>query len=442
MHAVENTTMTRLALAAGLIARLLAELSCAIAAESPAVWRNNAPLVRVDKQLYLPHPRSGVAALAAVTSIGPAGERAEVQAVEFRDDVHNERRRRISSDDGQTWGQFETIASTDVVYQGHEVTECGGLALFDATSGLLVEPWLRQIPVAGVYHCFSYIRTSADFGRTWSSPVQLRYEPGPDFDPERPLAPEFLHRNEGYIGNNLARCRDGTLVICLAHANAPGDPQNDRRPWRMGSLCFQGRWNAERREYQWRPGQRVEISPSRSARGLMEPETAELSDGRLLVVWRGSTTGWDGTKTTTPGRKFYSLSNDRGLTLSEPAEWSYDDGSSFYSPSSIHRLIRHTRTGKLYWLGNITADPPQGNSPRYPLVIAEVDETHAALRRDTVTSIDDRQPDQPAEMQLSNFSLLEDRRTGNLELYLTIYGERPENVFTADCYRYTLQFLR
>ena len=147
----------------------------------------------------------------------------------------------------------------------------------------------------------------------------------------------------------------------------------------MGSVVFLARWNADRKDYDWTPAARVEISPEHSARGLMEPEVAELKDGRLLVVWRGSTHGWDGSVAKLPGRKFFSVSTDGGRTLTPPAVWKYDDGSDFYSPSSIHRMIRHSVTGKLYWLGNISPTPPSGNSPRYPLVIAEVDEAKAAL---------------------------------------------------------------
>jgi hypothetical protein len=171
----------------------------------------------------------------------------------------------------------------------------------------------------------------------------------------------------------------------------------------------------------------------------MEPEVAELQDGRLLVVWRGSTHGWDGTVAKLPGRKFFSISTDGGRTLSAPAEWKYDDGSSFYSPSSIHRLLRHSVTGRLYWLGNISATPPRGNSPRYPLIIAEVDEAKAALKRNTVTAIDDRRPGQ-GDIQFSNFSLLENRETHELELHLTTYGQEPNPAdwATADNYKYTL----
>jgi len=171
----------------------------------------------------------------------------------------------------------------------------------------------------------------------------------------------------------------------------------------------------------------------------MEPDAAELADGRLLVVWRGSTRGWDGTAATTPGCKFFSLSTDGGRTLVAPAPWMYSDGSSFYSPSSYHRFVRHGGTGKLYWLGNIAADAPEGNSPRYPLVIAEIDEAAAAPRRDTVTAIDDRQPGQ-GDIQFSNFSLFEDRQTRELLLHLTTYGQEPDprDWATAENYRYAL----
>jgi len=210
----------------------------------------------------------------------------------------------------------------------------------------------------------------------------------------------------------------------------------------MGSILFLGRWDAVKGEYVWQPGARLEIAPDRSARGLMEPEVAELKDGRLLVVWRGSDQGWDGTVAREPGRKWFSLSTDGGRTLPPVAEWKYDDGSRFFSPSSIHRMIRHSQTGKLYWLGNVCPGPPKGNSPRYPLVIAEVDESRAALRRNTVTAIDDRKNGQ-GDIQFSNFSLLENRHSHHLELLLTTYGQEhaPDDWATADCYRYTLSLV-
>ncbi len=76
----------------------------------------------------------------------------------------------------------------------------------------------------------------------------------------------------------------------------------------------------------------------------------------------------------------------------------------------------------------------------YPLVIAEVDEKGPALKRKTVTPIDDRKSDQGSGVQFSNFSLLEDRVTHELVLVLTTYGQEadPKEWATADGYRYAL----
>jgi len=409
--------------------------ACAQEQSDQLPWKVNKPIVSVKKEVYVEHAVAGEAVWVKMQYVGPNLERREVRLIERESDVGEDIKARWSTDNGRTWSEFVPVqSSTNVDYGGVTVSEGECASVYDPTSGLLVQSWIRQINVGGVYHNFTYMRTSADQGRTWSELKQLRYEDGDPFDPEEPLKPTFLNHNEGCPGNNILVRSDGTLVQCLRHANAPGDPKNNERPWRMGSVLFIGKWNGDAQEYDWTPGARVEISPEWSARGLMEPEVAELRDGRLLVVWRGSTHGWDGTVAKLPGRKFYSISTDGGRTLSPPAEWTYSDGTSFYSPSSYHRMIRHSVTGKLYWLGNISATPPEGNSPRYPLVIAEVDEATGCLRRGSVTAIDDRQPGQ-GWIELSNFSLLEDRETHTLELYLPGYGQTPTG---TNCYKYTL----
>jgi hypothetical protein len=405
-----------------------------------APWKSNLPIALVEKELYLKHPVPRVAPWASLNYVGPNLNLREVRGIERESDVGEQIKARWSADNGRTWSEFIPVQpSNKVNYPGVSVWEGEAAGVYDPASGLLVQLWLRQIEVKRVFHNFTYIRTSRGQGRTWSEPQQLRYEEGAAFDPTQPLRPDFLNHNEGYPGNNILVSGSRSLHVCLAHANAPGDARNDSRPWRMGSVCFQGRWDPTGQTYRWTAGARVEISPDVSARGLMEPEIAELKDGRLLVVWRGSTQGWDGTKARAPGRKLFSLSADHGRTLTPPAEWQYDDGSAFYSPSSFHRMIRHSVTGKLYWLGNISATPPSGNSPRYPLVIAEVDETRAALKLSTVTALDDRQPGQ-GNIQFSNFSLLEDRLTHDLVLHLTTYGQEldPRDWATAENYRYTV----
>jgi len=63
--------------------------------------------------------------------------------------------------------------------------------------------------------------------------------------------------------------------------------------------------------------------------------------------------------------------------------------------------------------------------------------------KNTVTVIDDRDPEKDSEfLQLSNFSLLEDRETKNMEIYLTRLGENGggADIWTANSYKYTLFF--
>ena len=406
------------------------------------------------------------AAVVRVQYVGLGLERRELYSTESMDDVLDDIQARWSVDNGRTWSTFVPVqSSTRVDYNGVKVGEGEGTnSVFHAEPGVLVQTCGRQIVIhhRGVYteederqkdwydhgqpcwHNFTYARYSRDMGRTWSVAQQLVYEAGEAFDPEEPCKPAFINHNEGGAPNNILVCSDGTLAMCLSVARAAGDVKNDDRPWKMGSIIFTGRWDDAKGDYDWRPGARVEISPEDSARGLLEPEIAELRDGRLLVVWRGSTHGWDGTVARLPGRKFFAVSSDGGQTLSAPQAWGYSDGSGFYSPSSFHRMIRHSVTGRLYWLGNITPRPPQGNDPRYPLVIAEVDEEKAALRKSTVTVIDNRVEGQGPGIQFSNFSLLEDRATHALELSLTTYGQEiaaegtGSAMYPADNYRYTL----
>jgi hypothetical protein len=402
-------------------------------------WETNTPLATIQKSLHSAHPTPKAAAMAAMHYVGPSLERREWKAIETRDDVADQQAARWSTDNGRTWSEWVPQQPSSLVdYSGTKVWEGGWADTHVPGSGQLVQAWLRQIEIQGIYHCFPYVRTSSDQGRTWSPPSALRYEDGPEFDPINPAHADFLNRNEGYPGNNIAALKDGTLVHAVAHANAPGDPKNNLRPWRMGSVLFLGRWNAPTRVYSWTPGARTEIAPKESARGLMEPEVAELRDGRILVVWRGSDTGWDGTRAEAEGRKWFSISKDGGRSLEPVREWRYSDGSRFYSPSSIHRLIRHSQTGKLYWFGNISPAAPRGNHPRHPLVMAEVDETAAALKRETLTVVADRMAYHGPNVQFSNFSLLEDRETHQFELLLTTYGQLPDpkEGTTADSFRF------
>jgi len=135
-----------------------------------------------------------------------------------------------------------------------------------------------------------------------------------------------------------------------------------------------------------------------------------------------------------PAYKWKTLSTDFGRTWSKPTPFTLDNGDAFLSPSSCSTFIRSSRTGRAYWIGNISRSIPSGNAPRYPLVIAELDEERLSLRRKTLTVVDDRAPNEPPDLQLSNFDLVEDEETGELVLQLmrrsSFPGVTPPGPFT------------
>ncbi len=159
---------------------------------------------------------------------------------------------------------------------------------------------------------------------------------------------------------------------------------------------------------------------------------ARLQDGRLIVICRGSATA------STPGQKWLSLSEDGGQTLSPMRPLTFDDGGQLLSPSSIHNLFRSTRNGRLYWIANIvdTPEAAYANGQRYPLYIAEIDEERIAVKRDSLVLVDDRREGEAGRLQLSNWSLLEDRETLDIEIYITLLGLDAEDFWAAGVYRY------
>ena len=107
----------------------------------------------------------------------------------------------------------------------------------------------------------------------------------------------------------------------------------------------------------------------------------------------------------------------------------------------MNLLNRNEGTGKLYLIGNISAELPSGNSPRWPLVIAEIDEKLIAVKKSTVTVITDRGADEPSNIQFSNFSLLDNFETHQFELFLSNYGvDGARSGLGGDSLKFTLTF--
>lgn len=182
----------------------------------------------------------------------------------------------------------------------------------------------------------------------------------------------------------------------------------------------------------WSAGDFVTVDEECSVRGLCEPALIECADGRLLMVCRGSNAG----RPDMPGRKWFTTSSDGGKTWAPVRPWSYDTGEFFFSPATGSNLLRSSRNGKIYWIGNIVPENPTGNLPRFPLCIGEVDEESLALRKDTARIIESRLPTDTPKVQLSNFHTYEDRATGELVIILPRLFENSESSLRSPAYEY------
>jgi hypothetical protein len=295
-----------------------------------------------------------------------------------------------------------------------------------------------------------FYQLSADNGKSWDQGHLLRYEEGPDFDPEDWGNPEYFRSNEMYIGDICVHS-NGTVIISATVPVPYRDEEDEKVPvvfpntYRegcvAGAMSFVGRWDPLLGDYSWKTSNRIFLPRKVSTRGLVELSLSELADGRLLLIMRGSNVGLDSLEC--PGRKWISVSRDGGMTWSEVTDLRYDTGEQFYSPATMARTLRSSATGKLYCFLNINADPPVGNGPRHPLQVTEIDEEHLCLKKETLTIIDERHPelDSP-HLQLSNFGLREDRESRLVELILTRLGERGgrPRIWDADTYRYVIRF--
>ena len=425
-----------------------------------------APICQIKKELYIPSPEPRVGTSVSMNYIGRKLRREEVRSQIRSSDWADTVRRRTSEDNGKNWSDWE-LEYKEAPTQGEFTKEGGesqrGTGPYDPVSGRLIKPVFQRI-ITGkpevamkvlwegkrLFCDHGFYQLSENDGLTWGKAHQFKYEGGPDFDPNSWGNPEYYRTNEMYIGEAIA-LSNGTVIVSSTIPVPYRDEEDEKFPSAFpndyrdgcvaGAMCFVGKWNKARQEYDWTKSKSVFLPRRMSTRGLVELNLSELTNGNLLMIMRGSNRGLDPLKY--PGRRWFSVSRDGGLSWSEVKDMRYDTGEQLYSPSSIAKTIRSSKTGKLYWVGNIPDVPPDGNSPRYPLQIVEIDEEGPSFRKDTVTVIDDRDPEKDSEhLQLSNFSLLENRETQEMEIYLIRLGERGggPDIWTADAYKYTLVF--
>ena len=369
---------------------------------------------------------------------------------------------RYSDDNGRTWGEWR-----DVYGQSYEVkdkdeinTEYGN-EVFNPRYGHFVSVGYQRIFLEGhtkayarywgsgeagcVDHCLMVVREDGSDERAVDL---IKYEDGADYAPDHWSDPAYIDHNRGICGNGVDVLANGEIIFPIEadvsaccrilgldiNAVFPSCPDI-----MSGLLVVRGKFNKIRGNYDLTFSRPIVITDLKSSRGVNEPTAVMLPSGRILAVFRGSNVMSANWRTRiepgTPAHKWFCYSDDGGRTFTDPVPWHFDDREIFYSSATCSTLLRSHKNGKIYWIGNITDHRAFGNDPRYPLVIAEVND-RGLLVKETLTTIDTRQEGDGEQLQLSNFSILQDRETGLLELYLTKLGQRKGFTWWADSWRY------
>lgn len=331
---------------------------------------------------------------------------------------------KVSDDNGRSWSPLvwrpDFAADLPPGFRREPVTAvCDHrtrrfVTLFNALDTPGLDPNAIEPPIAQQTYYLRY-RVSQDAGRTWRFDEPILQSGA--YDAKHPLEGVWVGTNAIYLGD--AGCipivtRKGRVLV-PAQATVVGSDGKLFNP--AGGYTYTevlvliGTWT-KKGHLTWTVSQRVCGDPARTTRGLIEPTLAEFSDGRILMVMRGSNGGKSDPKYALPSRKWFCISTDGGQTWSKPDEWTYDDGEPFFSPSSMSALCKHS-SGRVFWAGNWSPTNCVGNLPRWPMVIGEVDRKTLLLIRHTLVTLDTEQPEDQTQgrLDLSHITLREDRVT-------------------------------
>jgi len=338
---------------------------------------------------------------------------------------------KVSQDNGQTWESFtakpDFRAGLPHGYRRNPVT-----SVVDPKSGRLItivnaldtpglDPRIGEPPIALKTYYLRY-RVSKDSGRTWLFEEPI-VQTG-SYTKLHPFDDLWIGKNSiflGDCGDIPIVTRSGRILVPaqMTIAGQDGELANPGGGWTYtDAVILIGTWSDGSR-LRWEASQRIQGDPKRSTRGMIEPTLAEFADGRILMVMRGSNGGKLDRNFQLPTHRWFSVSTDEGETWTKPQPWTYDDGKPFFSPSSMSTLFRHS-SGRCFWMGNLSAANCRGNSPRWPLVVGEVDSKSLRLIRASVLVVDTKRPEDQAKgrLDLSHFTLLEDRKTKQIVLVI------------------------
>ena len=398
--------------------------------------------MNVRKEIWIEPPEEGVGVSGGAQYCEPTGLKMMRSYITISSsDKKNASYRQYSEDNGNTWSEPERMPG-DVRIEGNTRIEFGTGPPFvvDADRGIYIR-FSREIimpggeVLEGCKHRKIFYEVSCNGGETFGTLRQL-IESGPEFDATHYMKGVFDGKNSATMSSHLVLSpREILVAVYIFPIDENGNLYNPFGGYTFGDVGFiLGRPSEDASDVAWETTQIIRIDPVLSIRGFSEPTMARLNDGRILCICRGSN-GARGDAT--PGGSWVTVSSDEGRSWSAVRRLGFDDGGILFVPSSISHLIRHSN-GKLYWIANIVPAPPSGNSPRYPLVIAEINEENVSVLRKSMTVIDTKQEGEADFLQLSNFGVYEDRETK--EIVVTLARLFPKNMddWTAPCVKYSI----
>ena len=375
----------------------------------------------IRREVFVKAPGNGVAVMAyAYYSKATGVELASVESRWSRSDTVDVAFVRKSKDNGRTWSAPETRATGEKRPNGmlRRMIHPGWV---DPKTKHLITFWLEGVlptddPLEGM--------------KAWN--IHYRIDGKPTvYKIDKPAGAGSMML--GDITCQALSLDDGTILLpaVVAPVTADGKLYNPGGgyTYHYGQI-LRGEWHGN--ELRFTHTQQIKNDPEKSTRGVDEPTLGRLKGGRVLAVIRGS----NDKKPHLPSWRWLSLSSDGGRTWTNPAPWTYSDGSSFYSPAACSQLLHHSN-GKLYWLGNITPENPKGNRPRFPFVVGEVDQQSGLLIKSSVRKVDDKQANEDPMLSLSNFYAREDRETHEIIVHMTRLFAFPNN-WQGDAYLYRI----
>jgi hypothetical protein len=363
---------------------------------------------------------------------------------ELSSDIHDDFTDAISADNGNTWSEPRRALSSRAVDGGHIV---------HTENAVLYLPERRKL----IHFTNEKFEPSLTGGYTLDHSARIRITVGDPETVSRGTATDVTLSDFGFkqgiyvsFANPFLDSKGRVLLAVMWQRADPdrviqnkGFPARADMPdvladyWDVGLLI--GEFGRDG-QLAWRVSRAVPFQFEQSSRGLAEGAVEELRDGRLAMILRASNQHW----LDRPNYKWLSFSADGGDTWSEIVPLACDDGVVLESSATGSALFHSLENGKLHWIGNLCqeGERAQGSFPRSPLYIAEMQEQPFAIKRGTITVIDQTQPGEHPNTQHSNFKFYQDRQTGDVVLSLTRYGERgydPGTWLNADLYQYRIR---